>query len=127
MQRGMYHKKMWLFHDGNAWAAVHGSGHATTRGLLVNGEQMTVGILALERNQSSFTEEEVQLAEQAVELLADDIVARAWQRRTAAEDQEEAERHPHPAGLAVFEGEADPSVLDEGLVGDRDAAGGERG
>lgn len=42
MQRGMYHKKMWLFYDGNAWAAVHGSGNATTRGLLVNGEQMTV-------------------------------------------------------------------------------------
>ncbi|HWA67419.1 MAG TPA: DEAD/DEAH box helicase family protein [Mycobacteriales bacterium] len=42
MQRGMYHKKMWLFYDGNAWGAVHGSGNATTRGLLVNGEQMTV-------------------------------------------------------------------------------------
>jgi superfamily II DNA or RNA helicase len=42
MRAGMYHKKIWLFNDGSEWAAVHGSGNATTRGLLVNGEQMTV-------------------------------------------------------------------------------------
>jgi superfamily II DNA or RNA helicase len=42
MQRGMYHKKKWLFRDGDTWAAVHGSGNATSRGLLLNGEQMTV-------------------------------------------------------------------------------------
>lgn len=42
MQRGMYHKKMWLFRSGRDWLAVHGSGNATARGLLVNGEQMTI-------------------------------------------------------------------------------------
>jgi superfamily II DNA or RNA helicase len=42
MNRGMYHKKVWLFHTDETWVAVHGSGNATTRGLLVNGEQMTV-------------------------------------------------------------------------------------
>jgi superfamily II DNA or RNA helicase len=42
MREGMYHKKMWLFGDGDNWAAIHGSGNATARGLLVNGEQMTV-------------------------------------------------------------------------------------
>ena len=42
MHQGMYHKKMWLFNDGENWVAVHGSGNATARGLLVNGEQMTV-------------------------------------------------------------------------------------
>lgn len=42
MERGMFHKKLWLLSDGNTTAAVHGSGNLTTRGLLVNGEQMTV-------------------------------------------------------------------------------------
>jgi superfamily II DNA or RNA helicase len=42
MERGMYHKKKWLFREGDVWAAVHGSGNATTRGLIVNGEQMTI-------------------------------------------------------------------------------------
>jgi superfamily II DNA or RNA helicase len=42
MTRGMYHKKIWLFRDADRFAAVHGSGNATSRGLLVNGEQMTV-------------------------------------------------------------------------------------
>jgi superfamily II DNA or RNA helicase len=42
MRKGMYHKKQWLFSDGTHWAAVHGSGNATARGLLANGEQMTV-------------------------------------------------------------------------------------
>lgn len=42
MQTGMYHKKQWLFRSGDDWAAVHGSGNATARGLLVNGEQMTL-------------------------------------------------------------------------------------
>ena len=40
--RGMYHRKLWLFRSGNKWLAVHGSGNATERGLLVNGEQMSV-------------------------------------------------------------------------------------
>src|SRR5262249_45768057 len=42
MKRGMYHKKIWLFSDGENLCAVHGSGNATGRGLVVNGEQMTV-------------------------------------------------------------------------------------
>lgn len=42
MEQGMFHKKMWLFADGGSAAAVHGSGNLTARGLLVNGEQMTV-------------------------------------------------------------------------------------
>ncbi len=40
--RGMYHRKLWLFRSDNKWLAVHGSGNATERGLLVNGEQMSV-------------------------------------------------------------------------------------
>ena len=42
MERGMYHKKIWLFGSGGDWLVVHGSGNATERGLLVNGEQMSV-------------------------------------------------------------------------------------
>ena len=42
MDAGMYHKKKWLLRQGNDWLAVHGSGNATHRGLLVNGEQMTI-------------------------------------------------------------------------------------
>ena len=42
MERGMFHKKIWLFADQHASASVHGSGNLTARGLLVNGEQMTV-------------------------------------------------------------------------------------
>ena len=42
MSAGMYHKKKWLLRQGDDWLAVHGSGNATHRGLLVNGEQMTI-------------------------------------------------------------------------------------
>ena len=42
MDAGMYHKKQWLLRQGDDWLAVHGSGNATHRGLLVNGEQMTI-------------------------------------------------------------------------------------
>ncbi|GAA1890297.1 DEAD/DEAH box helicase family protein [Streptantibioticus ferralitis] len=42
MKQGMYHKKLWLLRSGSAWTAIHGSGNATSRGLLVNGEQMSV-------------------------------------------------------------------------------------
>ena len=42
MERGMYHRKIWLFGSGDKWLAVHGSGNATERGLLVNGEQMSI-------------------------------------------------------------------------------------
>lgn len=41
-QRGMYHKKIWLFRANACWLAVHGSGNATERGLFVNGEQMAI-------------------------------------------------------------------------------------
>ena len=42
MTLGMYHKKIWLFRSTDQWLAVHGSGNATERGLLVNGEQMSI-------------------------------------------------------------------------------------
>ena len=42
MARGMYHKKIWMFRSGEQWLVIHGSGNATERGLLVNGEQMSV-------------------------------------------------------------------------------------
>jgi superfamily II DNA or RNA helicase len=42
MAAGQYHKKQWLIRQGQDWLAVHGSGNATTRGLLVNGENMTI-------------------------------------------------------------------------------------
>ncbi len=42
MERGMYHKKIYLLRSGEQWLAVHGSSNATERGLLVNGEQMSV-------------------------------------------------------------------------------------
>lgn len=42
MESGIYHKKQWLIREDEVWVAVHGSGNATSRGLLVNGEQMTV-------------------------------------------------------------------------------------
>ncbi len=42
MRAGMYHKKKWLLRCGGDHLAVHGSGNVTTRGLLVNGEQMTI-------------------------------------------------------------------------------------
>ena len=42
MESGIYHKKIWLFRAGDEWLVVHGSGNATERGLLVNGEQMSI-------------------------------------------------------------------------------------
>ena len=42
MERGMYHSKIYLLRSGEQWLAVHGSSNATERGLLVNGEQMSV-------------------------------------------------------------------------------------
>jgi superfamily II DNA or RNA helicase len=44
MPAGQYHKKFWLFYDGVDHVAVHGSGNATERGMLVNGEQMSVSV-----------------------------------------------------------------------------------
>ena len=52
MQRGMYHKKIWLFRSGQHWLAVHGSGNATERGLLVNGEQMSIDRAWIDGQQS---------------------------------------------------------------------------
>ena len=42
MERGIYHKKSWLVRAATQWLAVHGSGNATERGLLMNGEQMSI-------------------------------------------------------------------------------------
>jgi superfamily II DNA or RNA helicase/HKD family nuclease len=42
MDRGMFHKKLWIFEESGVRMAVHGSGNMTARGLLVNGEQMTI-------------------------------------------------------------------------------------
>jgi len=44
MPVGQYHKKFWLFSLGEDTVAVHGSGNATERGMLVNGEQMSVDV-----------------------------------------------------------------------------------
>jgi superfamily II DNA or RNA helicase len=52
MERGMYHKKIWLFRSNGEWLAVHGSGNATERGLLVNGEQMSIDRAWLDGKQS---------------------------------------------------------------------------
>lgn len=53
MERGMFHKKLWLLGQRTALAAVHGSGNLTARGLLVNGEQMTVDRPWLDGDSSS--------------------------------------------------------------------------
>ena len=58
MERGMYHKKVWLFRSEDQWLAVHGSGNATERGLLVNGEQMSIDRAWMDGRQS---EERVKL------------------------------------------------------------------
>jgi superfamily II DNA or RNA helicase/HKD family nuclease len=42
MERGMFHKKSWTIYANTLRLGVHGSGNLTTRGLLVNGEQMTI-------------------------------------------------------------------------------------
>ena len=42
MERGMFHKKAWTIRAVDQRLGIHGSGNLTTRGLLVNGEQMTI-------------------------------------------------------------------------------------
>jgi len=42
MEQGMFHKKSWTISAGEDRVGVHGSGNLTARGLLVNGEQMTI-------------------------------------------------------------------------------------
>lgn len=53
MERGMFHKKLWILGQGSVLAAVHGSGNLTARGLLVNGEQMTIDRPWLDGNSAS--------------------------------------------------------------------------
>lgn len=52
MEQGMYHKKIWLIRSGTDWLAVHGSGNATERGLLANGEQFSIDRAWLDGSQS---------------------------------------------------------------------------
>ncbi|MCY3994475.1 MAG: DEAD/DEAH box helicase family protein [Caldilineaceae bacterium] len=52
MERGVYHKKIWLLGFERQWLAVHGSGNATERGLLVNGEQMSIDRAWMDGEQS---------------------------------------------------------------------------
>jgi superfamily II DNA or RNA helicase len=82
MKQGMYHKKQWLFDDGVDQAAVHGSGNVTTRGLLVNGEQMTVDRAWCDGEAAS----------KRVELLR-----RQWDRQWNNE-------HPHSLTLTAEQG-----------------------
>jgi superfamily II DNA or RNA helicase len=42
MKNGQYHKKLWIFEREGETLLVHGSGNATERGMLVNGEQMSL-------------------------------------------------------------------------------------
>jgi superfamily II DNA or RNA helicase len=42
MRQGQYHKKLWIFERERETLLVHGSGNATERGMLVNGEQMSI-------------------------------------------------------------------------------------
>lgn len=53
MDRGMYHRKVWMFRSGDQWLVVHGSGNATERGLLVNGEQMSIDRAWIDGQQSA--------------------------------------------------------------------------
>lgn len=42
MERGMFHKKSWTIEANGQRVGIHGSGNLSARGLLVNGEQMTI-------------------------------------------------------------------------------------
>ena len=81
MQRGMYHKKIWLFRYGQHWLAVHGSGNATERGMLVNGEQMSIDRAWVDGQQS-----------QARVNLFLDQWARQWENRNPASLTVEADK-----------------------------------
>ena len=52
MDEGRYHKKIWLLRSEEQWLAVHGSGNATERGLLINGEQMSIDRAWIDGEQS---------------------------------------------------------------------------
>ena len=73
MARGMYHKKIWLFRSADQWLAIHGSGNATERGLLVNGEQMSIDRAWMDGPRS---------AERVAMFL--DQWSRRWQNQDAA-------------------------------------------
>ena len=77
MEKGMYHKKIWLFCSDDKWLAVHGSGNATERGLLLNGEQMSIDRSWLDGHQS----------ERRVQILLDQ-----WERQWY---------NKHPVSLTV--------------------------
>lgn len=112
MDRGMYHKKLWLFRSNSQWLAIHGSGNATERGLLVNGEQMSIdrarmdGARAEQRVRifaeqwdktwNNDTENSLTIEiEQALDVLRD----HAPNNPPTAEDFWEAWRKDHEAGL----------------------------
>jgi superfamily II DNA or RNA helicase/HKD family nuclease len=60
MERGMFHKKMWVVSDKQTTAAIHGSGNLTARGLLVNGEQMTIDRPWMDGSSSRFRVDELE-------------------------------------------------------------------
>ena len=82
MARGMYHKKIWMFRSGEQWLVVHGSGNATERGLLVNGEQMSVDRAWMDGARSA----------ERVDMFIDQ-----WSRRWGNED---------PASLSIDVGQS---------------------
>lgn len=112
MDRGMYHKKIWLFRSADQWLAVHGSGNATERGLLVNGEQMSVdrawmdGPRSTERVNMFLTQWSKRWDNQDTASLTVDVsqslqVLRAHARLTppTIDDFWESWRRDHDAGL----------------------------
>ena len=82
MERGIYHNKIYLLRSEEQWLAVHGSSNATERGLLVNGEQMSVDRAWKDGEQS----------EKRVEIFL-----RQWDRRW---------NNQHPKSLTVEVGQA---------------------
>lgn len=112
MDAGMYHKKYWIFRDGEDAVLVHGSGNVTGRGLLVNGEQMAVertwtgasAALRVQRLQETWQEEWENRRERSitVEPLAALQVLKSMEGRTAptAEDFLRAWMKDDTAGLA---------------------------
>ena len=82
MERGMYHNKIYLLRSGEQWLAVHGSSNATERGLLVNGEQMSIDRAWKDGDQSKKRVE---------------IFLRQWDRRW---------NNRHPKSLTVEVGQA---------------------
>ena len=112
MARGMYHKKIWLFRSADQWLAVHGSGNATERGLLLNGEQMSVdrawmdGLRSSERVEMFLTQWSKKWDNQGTDSMTVDVGQSLQFLRTHArltpptmDDFWEAWRKDHDAGL----------------------------